>query len=166
MGYMRREIGHPARWKNIKHLAQNFIPVWNHILGHAWYSKHQAMRSNLRCQIISMNPQDGPFVCVCERGQVQDTVKVGSVLIDVETGDSSAPTPTPPKPEPTPAAAPAPAAASGGGVQQFKLVTRPKSLEILAVQQLRDLILRCDRVRLFALHSPRLTLAKALQRFS
>jgi len=36
--------------------------------------------------------------------KVQDTVKVGSVLIDVETGDSSAPTPTPPKPEPTPAA--------------------------------------------------------------
>ena len=115
--------------------------------------------------MISMNPH-GPFVC-CEREQVQDTVKVGSVLIDVETGDSSAPTPTPPKPEPTPAAAPAPAAASGGGVQQFKLVARPKSLEILAVQQLRDLILRqCDRVRLFALHSPRLTLAKALQRFS
>ena len=72
---------------------------------------------------------------------MQDTVKVGSVLIDVETGDSSAPTPTPPKPEPTPAAAPAPAAASGGGVQQFKLVTRRKSLEILAMQQLQDLIL-------------------------
>ena len=51
--------------------------------------------------MISMNPH-GPFVC-CEREQVQDTVKVGSVLIDVETGDSSAPTPTPPKPEPTPA---------------------------------------------------------------
>ena len=46
-------------------------------------------------------------------GQVQDTVKVGSVLIDVETGDSSAPTSSPPKPQPTPAAAPsAPSAPS------------------------------------------------------
>ena len=56
-------------------------------------------------------------------GQVQDTVKVGSVLIDVETGDSSAPTPTPPKPDPTPAPASSAPSASpgGGGVQQFKL---------------------------------------------
>lgn len=29
--YMRRKIGHPA-WKNMKYLAQNFIPVWNHKL--------------------------------------------------------------------------------------------------------------------------------------
>jgi len=50
--------------------------------------------------------------------KVQDTVKVGSVLIDVETGDSSAPTPPKPEPTPVPAAAAAP---SSGGVQQFKL---------------------------------------------
>jgi pyruvate/2-oxoglutarate dehydrogenase complex dihydrolipoamide acyltransferase (E2) component len=59
-------------------------------------------------------------------GQVQDTVKVGSVLIDVETGDSSAPTSSPPKPQPTPAAAPS---APSGGVQQFKLVAGPTYLK-------------------------------------
>ena len=66
-------------------------------------------------------------------GQVQDTVKVGSVLIDVETGDSSAPTSSPPKPQPTPAAAPSAPSAPSGGVQQFKLVAGPtlKSFWIL-----------------------------------
>ncbi|CAE7035104.1 DBT [Symbiodinium sp. CCMP2592] len=57
--------------------------------------------------------------------KVQDTVKVGSVLIDVETGGSSAApaaapaTPATPAPAATPAAAPA--AAGGAQVQAFKL---------------------------------------------
>lgn len=86
----------------MKYLTQNFIPVWNHKLKPCLV---QASSYEIQFALPNdSNETSRPFVSVREREQVQDTVKVGSVLIDVETGDSSAPTPTPPKPEPTPAA--------------------------------------------------------------
>ncbi|CAJ1455968.1 unnamed protein product, partial [Effrenium voratum] len=67
------------------------------------------------------SPYTGKVVKVHHK--VQDTVKVGSVLIEVETGDSASASTPAPTPTPAPAAS-APAASSGGGgggVQTFKL---------------------------------------------
>eukprot|EP00438_Fugacium_kawagutii_P023267 Skav224632 [mRNA] locus=scaffold1903:100066:110704:+ [translate_table: standard] len=66
-----------------------------------WFVKEGDMAS-----VELTSPYTGKVVKVHHK--VQDTVKVGSVLIDVETGAGSAPAPTPPKPEPTPAPAAAP----------------------------------------------------------
>jgi len=86
------------------------------------------------------SPYTGKVVKVHHK--VQDTVKVGSVLIDVETGDSSAPTSSPPKPQPTPAAAPsAPSASSAPSAASApaKAAAGSKAPGVLATPKVRGL---------------------------
>jgi len=83
------------------------------------------------------SPYTGKVVKVHHK--VQDTVKVGSVLIDVETGDSSAPTSSPPKPQPTPAAAPSAPSAPSATPAPAKAAAGSKAPGVLATPKVRGL---------------------------